>query len=318
MPQPSVNEVHVDAILTNISVAYIQRQENFVASRVFPIVPVDKQSDKYFVYTKADWFRDEARIRTDGAESAGSGYGLSSKTYLADVYALHKDVGDQVLRNSDNPLNPFRDATEFVTQRLLLRQEIQWASDYFTTGVWDTDAVPSPKWSDFAGSDPIDDVEAGKEKILSTTGYMPNILVMGYEVFRKLKQHPDIIDRIKYTGGATRPVTEELLAQLFGIDRVLVAKAIKNTANEGATAAFAFTHGKNALLCYAAPSPSLLSPTAGYTFAWRGVSEGIGADIGISRFRMEELKATRIEGQKAWDNAVVATDMGYFFSAAVA
>ena len=55
MPQPTQNQVHVDAILTNISVAYMQKQENFIANKVFPIVPVDKQSDKYFSYTKNDW-----------------------------------------------------------------------------------------------------------------------------------------------------------------------------------------------------------------------------------------------------------------------
>ena len=40
MPQPTSSDVHVDAILTNISVAYIQQQGAFIANRVFPSVPV--------------------------------------------------------------------------------------------------------------------------------------------------------------------------------------------------------------------------------------------------------------------------------------
>ena len=60
MPQPSVNNVHIDAILTNISVAYLQNTNNFIADKVFPVVPVDKKSNIYFKYTKDDWFRDEA------------------------------------------------------------------------------------------------------------------------------------------------------------------------------------------------------------------------------------------------------------------
>ncbi|NBR70500.1 MAG: hypothetical protein EBT75_00125 [Proteobacteria bacterium] len=83
MPQPTSSQVHVDAILTNISVAYMQQQANFIASRVFPIVPVSKQSDKFFTYTKNDWFRDEAQRRADATESAGGGYGLSTDTYQA-------------------------------------------------------------------------------------------------------------------------------------------------------------------------------------------------------------------------------------------
>ena len=109
-----------------------------------------------------------------------------------------------------------------------------------------------------------------------------------------------------------------MLAAIFGVDRVLVAKAVKATNIEGQTAAYAFTHGKNALLCYVNPSPGLLAPSAGYSFVWTGISEGMGTSIGISRLRLDAKRADRIEGQVAFDNKIVATDLGYFFSAAVA
>lgn len=319
MPQPSQTDVHTDAILTNISVAYIQEKSNFIAQQVFPVVPVDKQSDLYYTYTKADWFRDEAEKRADATESAGSGYTLGTDSYFCDVYAFHKDVGDQVRNNTDSPLDPDRDATQFVTQRMLVRQEIQWVSDYFKTGVWATDVVGGTdftKWSDFAGSDPMEDIETGKEAILSTTGFEPNTLVLGYSVFRKLKNHPDLVDRIKYTSSDT--VTTALMAKYFDVAKVLVAKAIKNTANEGQTASYSFTHGKHAWLGYVNPSPAILQPSAGYVFTWKGVSDGLGKNIGITRFRMQHLRADRIEAQIAWDNKLVASDLGYFFSNAVA
>jgi hypothetical protein len=316
MAQPTANDVHVDAILTNISVAFIQEQAAYVASRIFPMLPVEKQSDKYFVYTKGDWFRDEAKLRAPATESAGSGYTLSTATYSTQVYAFHKDVDDQVRANADAPLNPDRDATTFVTQRMLMRQEIQWASDFFTTGIWANDVTPTNLWSDYTASDPIGDVETGKATMLNATGYLPNTLVMGYDVFRQLRHHPDIVDRVKYTSAEN--VTEDILARFFGVDRILVARTIKNTGAEGAANSFASVYGKNAALYYVAPSPGLLTPSAGYTFAWRGVSDGMGANIGITRFRMPELRADRVEAQMAWDNKVIATDLGYFFSACVA
>lgn len=316
MAQPTSADVHVDAILTNISVAYIQEQAAYVANKIFPTIPVEKQSDKYFIYTKGDWFRDEAQLRAPATESAGSGYTLSTATYSSQVYAFHKDVDDQVRANADAPLNPDRDATTFVTQRMLLRQEIQWASDFFTTGVWANDVTPSNLWSDYTASDPIGDVETGKATMLNNTGYLPNTLVMGYDVFRQLRNHPDIVDRVKYTSAEN--VTEDILARFFGVDRILVARAIKNNGKEGASNSFASIYGKNAALYYVAPTPGLLTPSAGYTFAWRGVSDGMGANIGITRFRMPELRADRIEAQMAWDNKVIASDLGYFFSACVA
>jgi hypothetical protein len=319
MPQPTSTQVHVDAILTNISVAFIQDQGNFIANQVFPTVPVEKQSDKYFKYAKGDWFRDEAALRAPATESAGSGYGLTTDTYSTLVYAFHKDIDDQVRANSDSPLNPDRDATQFVTQRMLLRQEIDWSAKYFTTGIWATDKVGSTdftQWSNYTSSDPIEDIEAGKSTMLTSTGFMPNTLVLGYDVFRQLRHHPDVVDRIKYT--SSEVPAEGILSRLFGVDRVLVTRAIKNSGAEGASDSFAQVHGKNAALYYVAPSPGLLTPSAGYQFAWRGVSDGMGQNIGITRFRRPELRADRIEAQMAWDYKVVSSDLGYFFSSCVA
>ncbi len=319
MPQPSSSDVHVDAILTQISIAYMQQDNAYIANRVFPSISVDKQSDKYFTYSKGDWFRDEAQLRAPATPSAGSGYSLSTETYSANVYAFHKDVDDQVRANADEPLNPDRDATQFVTQRMLLRQEIDWSNTYFTTGVWATDVVGGTnftQWSNYTSSDPIEDVETGKATILASTGYLPNTMVLGYDAFRQLRNHPEIVDRIKYTS-ANVP-TESTLASLFGVDRILVARAVQNTAAEGAANSMSLLHGKNAALYYVAGSPGVLTPSAGYQFSWTGVSDGLGQNVGISRFRMPELRCDRIEAQQAWDYKVVGTDLGYFFSSCVA
>ncbi len=325
MPQPTQSQVHVDAILTNISVAYLQRAENFIADKVFPVVPVDKQSDKYFVYDKNDWLRDEAQVRADGTESVGSGYNITTATYYADVYAIHKDIGDQTRANADAPINVDREAAEFVTHRLLTRREIQFVNDFMTTGKWATDVTgvaASPttgqtiQWSDYTNSDPIEDIEAGKAQILSVTGLEANTLVLGYDVFRQLKNHPDLVDRIKYTSSQT--ITEDMLARMFDIDRVLVSKSIKATNAEGATGAYSFTTGKTAMLAHVAPNPGILTPSAGYTFSWTGVSQGMGLTIGTSSFRLESLRATRVEAELAFDNKVVASDLGYFWNTIVA
>jgi hypothetical protein len=316
--QPTLTDVHVNAPLTNVSVAYMQQDENFIATKVFPVVPVDHRSDLFYTFAKNDWLRDEAQPRADASESAGSGYGVSTDSYSCDVFALHKDVGDQAKANADPGIDLDRGAAQFVAKKLLLRQEIQWVTDVFKTGVWGTDVTPTTLWNDDS-SDPINDVDAGKEQILSVTGYEPNTLVLGYQVYRQLKRQPDIVDRLKYTQGITgRTVTPQLLAAMFDVERVLVAKAIKATNKEGEAAAYSFVFGKHAWLGYVAPNPSPMEPSAGYTFSWRGVSDGMGADVGTVRIPMPLKRATRIESQTAFDNKVVASDLGYFFNGAVA
>lgn len=326
MPQPTYGDVHVDAILSNISTAYMSGADNnrYVADKVFPVIPVDKKTNKYYVYPKGDWFRDEAALRAPGTESVGSGYRLSTDSYSCDVFAFHKDIDDQTRSNADSQIDLDRDATLFITQRMLLRREIQWVTDFFTTGVWGTDwtgvaAAPTGnqflQWND-ANSDPVSNIEAMKTQMLSTTGYVPNTLTLGYQVFAQLKQHPAIYNRIKYT--TAENITLDLLARLFELDRVFVASAVKNTANEGATNAFSFVHGKAALLTYSAPNPGLMTPSAGYSFTWTGVSDGLGLNVGISSFPIPALRVQRVESQMAWDNKVVATDLGIFLASAIA
>lgn len=317
--QPTAADVHVvDVPLTNISVAYIQAHTNFVATQAFPIVRVMKQSDRYYIFDKAAWFRDEAEVRGDAAESAGSGYTLSSDTYFSDVYAIHKDVGSQARGNADAALDLDRAATEFVTQRLLLRREIQWTTEAFSTAIWANSVTPGNLWSDYAASDPITDIETGKTTILQNTGMEVNTMVLGQQTWRYLKHHPDIVDRYKATTPAS--ITTGMVGALLEIPNILVCKAVKNTAIEAASTSdptMAFVQGKHALLAHVAPNPSLMTPSAGYTFAWNG-GGGMSQDVTINSFFMQKLKADRIEGEMSFDFKVTGTDLGYLLDNAVA
>jgi len=315
MPQPTQSQVHVDAILTNMSVAYMNEMDSFVASRVFPTISVNKQSDKYFTYSQADFYRDQAKVRADGTESAGSGYSLSTDTYSSSVWALHKDIGDQVRANSDTPLDPDMDATRFLTHQMMIRQERDWATNYFTTSVWGNDSTPSTLW-DATGSDPIGDIQTGINTILSDTGYLANTLVLSYNAYKTLRNHPDFVDRYKYTSADS--ITPELIGKVLDLPRVMVMKGVYNSAAEGATASYAQVGDKDALLCYVAPSAGLMTASAGYNFVWNGVGGGLGTSVAVSKYRMDWLRADRLEIESAWDFKVVSSNLGYFFSNPVA
>lgn len=333
MPQPTASDVHVDRTLTNLSIAFLQNATNFVAMRVFPNVPVEYQSDRYFVYDRGDFNRDEAEVRAPGTETSGSGYELdNTPSYFCNVWGHHKDVPDQVRRNSDPAHDPDRAATAFVTHKLLIRREKQWATNYFTGGVWDNDydgvassagANETLQWSDYTNGDPIGDIDEAKDTVLQNTGFLPNKLVLGREVFTQIKNHPDVIDRIKYSGGVGNltpaMVTTTMLATLFDLDEVLVMNAIENTAAKGATDSHSFIGGKKALLTYASPAPALMEPSAGYTFSWTNYLETQNElGLAISTLRMPEKRADRIEGEIAMDQKLVSSALGFFWDSIVA
>lgn len=323
MAQPNASDVYVSSLLTNISIAYMQNANDFIADKVFPMINVDKQTGKFALLTKDDWFLDQAQERAPATESVGSGYRIDNTgTYDCTEYAIHKDIPDQVRANAAAPYNVDKEATMFITQRMLMRREIDFAEKFLTTSVWGKDytgvaGTPSTnqfkQWNNELSSDPIGDIATGKQYIKSITGQEANVLVLSREVFDVLKRHPDIIDRIKYTG---RDVpTTVLMASLFEVEKVLVSNAVKNTAAERGTFAGSFIMSKSAMLCFAAPTPGILTPSAGYTFAWTGMG---GAGISISNIRMPLKKADRIEGSFTFDHKVTASDLGVFFTSAVA
>lgn len=322
---PTMQNAHIDRALTNISVAYLQEASAFIADKVFPIVPVKRQSDLFYVYNKGDFMRDEAQVRGAATESAGGDYGVeASDPYFCRKHAFHKDVTEEERANYDEPLNADTDATDFVSQKMLIRREMEWASKFFTNGVWGREIAggdtagtnQAVKWN-LATSNPIKDIADAAVKMASETGYKPNTLVLSPAAFTALKNHEDILDRIKYTQKGI--VTEDLLATLFEVEHVYVAWAVVNSAVKGAADSIDFIMGKNALLCYSNPRPALRKPSAGYIFAWTGL-EGSGAyGNRIVRLPMDQLGlgTERIEGEIAFDAKKVCADLGCFFAGIV-
>lgn len=329
MPQPTVSQVHVQAALTMIAVAYIQDETFYVADKVFPIVPVEFQSDVFFRFNKDDFFRDEAQQRADGEESAGGGFNLDhSESYSAQVWAYHKDVGAQTRRNADPAVNMDIAATKFVMQKMLIRRERVWASTYMANSVWGTDVAGalSPTtgqtyfWNDDANGDPFTDIALGQTTILQNTGFEANTLVLSFPAYQALRKHPLVVDRIKYTTRAdASKITPDLLAGAFDVERVLVSKAVYNSAVEGATGSYSFMPGKDALLCHVAPDPGIMIPSAGYTFAWSGLTglNTMGVRVAQIPLPWKGLETVRTEAEMAFAMNTVGTDLGYHFGGIV-
>lgn len=330
MPQPTVSDVHVSAALTQISVAYFQDESHYIADKVFPMVPVQHKTDVYYVWSKADFFRDEAQQRADATESAGTGVNLSTLTYNAAVWALHQDIGPQVRANADPSVDLDVVSTRQLMQKLLIRRDRIFMSKYMQTGIWGTSVTGTANgtpgtatpafWDDDANGDPFTDIAVGQTTVLNNTGYMPNRLVLAWPVYQALRKNPLVIDRIKYTTKTfAGTITPDLLAAAFDVEQVVVSKAVYNAAGEGVAANMQFAMGKHALLCYASPTPGLMVPTAGYTFAWQGFTGLNALGVRMAQIPMNwlGLGTIRNEGEMAFDMQIVGTDLGYFFAGIV-
>lgn len=342
MPNPDRSQVHINQPLTTMSLAYVQTAEGFVADKVFPVIPVKKQSDAYFTYNRADFNRNQMKKRAPGTESAGGGYTHGQSTYFADVWAFHKDIDDQTRANYDEPLNADRDATIFVTNKALINREVEWAATYFGASKWGTDvaghasAVATNQiihWSAATTSTPVKDIALYSSAMKKATGYRPNTLVLGNEAWDALKNHPEILDRIKYGGsnGAPAQISRQAVASLFEVSSLLVMEGIltdDTAASSQEPAAFPqdgtpdvqkfIGSPKMGALLYVPPAPGIMTPAAGYTFAWTGYAGANAWGGAVSDFRIPTLKSDRIEIESAYAQKVVGKDLGIFFTGLVA
>ena len=311
MALPTINDVQlVEPVLTNMLIAYRQSADRFVASRAFPAVPVTSDSGTYPKLTKKYWFTDGLLPRAPGDPFARLEYGVESGTYKTMQWAGDHAIADETRANSQIPMELERVGVELLGQKSMLRKEIAWATDFMKTSVWGTDNSSATDWDDYSTGDPIGDIMLASETISNNTGYVPNTLIVGHIVHRALMNHPDVLDRIKYVVAAGQENVRSALLSVLGIDNYLVARGTYNAVNEAGTFVATPIIDDDALLIYSNPSAGIFDASAGKTFVW-GPGGGEGT---IYRYRENSRHADVLQIKEQWDQAVTASDLGYFFS----
>jgi hypothetical protein len=326
MPLLTPSAVHIDQPLSNLTLAYVQEQTNFIADKVFPTVGVQRQSDKYYIYDRAGMNRSgDVKKLAPRTEVNRIGLTLSNDSYFADVYGIGMDFDEQTIANEDTVLEIRAAGAQTLVNRVLIEREEQFASNFFAAGIWGTEATPANLWSDYTNSTPITDVTTARRTMqLKSGGFKPNTMVIGKEVRDVLINHPNILARLN--GGATVTntalITNAKLAEIFEVENFYVMEAVKNGAVEGLAESNSFIGGKNALLVHAPRNAGLMTPASGLTFAWNNIPGANNLGITVESFSDDALKrqqvAEHIQVKMAYDMKVVGADLGYFFSAVIA
>ncbi len=301
MPTPTSQQVHIDRALTNVAIRYSNSM--YIADRVFPEIPVRHISDKYFVYTKSDWFRDDAGVRAPGTKAQLHDYRVTTSNYTAIERAAGKMVPDEVVENADSPLRPFVDATNFTVEKLLIRREVEVLDNVFGAE-WAASATPGTLWDNDA-ADPWGDIEIGVVAVTCAIGRQPTIGVVGRQVWQFLKNHPDVIDRVK--GGAVpgnpAVAAQAMVAAVSGLERIEVSMAVTEDNEELESQDRSFIAGKHFIILYVTPFATIDTPNAGYIFTWKKRQ--------TFRFRDDQAFSDIVLTKASWDTKLTATDAGY-------
>lgn len=302
----------VDPMLTNVAIGY--ENDAYIADLVFPSFTVAKQSGKHFVYDQGK-FRANSNVRAAGSASNEVTLSLTTGTaYYAEDHALKQFVTDEDADNAITPNDPYQDATENIMEMQLINKEIELATLLADTGTMTQNITLSgtSQWSDYNNSDPISTLVTGMQTVHASIHKNPNTLILGKQVWDKIKNHPAFLERVKYSQKGV--ITEDLLASLIGVDRVLVGGAGYTSSVEGQTEATSYIWGKHAILAYIAPvvKPKLM--TLGLTYTWKTMQ--------VERLRgtaEEDRKGTYVRvGEAYYDLKLVSALAGYLIKNAVA
>jgi hypothetical protein len=312
-----MTDIHIDAALSEISIAYMNKAESFIADKVFPPLTVDKQSDYYYIWDKGSWLTNQVEIRTPGDDYPEGRIKISSTTYYADLYHLGYAIPWEKKSNQDAAVRLEIAGANWLAHQFLLNREQTLAAAIMANSIWDNDldaGTDFVAWDDYDNSDPPSDVDTYMDTVQQATGVRPNTLVMGRNVFSKLRRHPLLLDMYKHVGVGI--LNETQVRDAMDVETLLVGGAVRRTSIEGATTAVqAFIWGKDALLLYVPPSPALETPAAGYTFVWD--IDGGGLNVQVIPTVQEWRDRDFLKGKHAYDFKVTGTDLGAFFDDAV-
>ena len=261
-------DLHLDRLLSQIAIGVADN--TLIAGTIAPVVSVDKQSDAYTVFSRADAFRTEEDKRSPGAEANKITRTISSDTYFAQNYALKLPITLEDRENADPVYrqNLWNDGAEYVTDKLMLSWEVRVAALAFVSTAVGSSAGVASEWDAAASSDPIGDMNTALDNVQDLTGQRPNRLVFGMDAWRSLRRNNQILDRVHGTTAPQGFATRAQVANLMEVPNIHVGNAYRNTANEAQAEALGKVWTDNVLACYTPDAPSRDRPSYMYSFRW--------------------------------------------------
>jgi len=300
---PKRASIHIDAPLSNLAVQY--RNLQFVADMVFPIVPVVKESDKYYIFGREE-LKEVDTHRAVGTASNEIDWDVTTGSYSAEEYSLRKLLADRTVRNADAPIRPRITTMNKLMRLIMLGYEKRVMNLVTGSALASYRSNPTIKWD---GTSPTieSDVDTAKASVRLNAGVEPNRILMNDQVKDVVKRDSTVRNLIRYTiqgsAGQELLVNGDLPPVLWNL-AVTLAMAAEDTAKKGATASISRIWPDDVLVWYAEPSPSLEALSLGYTF------RVIGGSV-VKTWRDEERDGEMIQPSIIQAEKMVATAAGY-------
>lgn len=304
----------VDKLLTNVSQMYVP--EGYVSEQVLPLVTSKQKTGKLAKYGsnhlriehslvggRAEYRRVEPIIRDS------DGYSIES-------HGLEGVVTEDDYSNVELPFKAEQDEVLGLSTLIWLNKENALAATLTSTSVLtqNTTLSGTSQFSDYANSDPLGVFKTARLAVRDGSGLPPNAAVMDWKVANTLAYHPGILEALGFTQNRAGQLSDAELAKAMGVERLYIAKAMYNSANEGQSDSLSAVWGKDIVLFHAPVQAAPYQVSLGYRVALEGRSQRRVTKYDINN----PPNATGITCDDSYDFVITKPGAGYLIKDAIA
>jgi len=287
-------------------------QRGFIGLGLLPIFEVEEQSADYPKIPIESLIKIQDTKRAPRANYGRSDYEFETGTYACKENGWEEPVDDSEANLYRRYFIAEEVAVKRATDILLRGQEVRIAAMMFNSGNF-TVADAAIAWNTSATAVPRTNIEAGKIAMRAASGLEPNTIAMSKKVFTYLMLTAEITTAFRYTnpieiGGME--AQKRIMAQYFGVDRVLVGDAIKDTGKKGQVFSLGDIWDDEyvGLFKVSAGGNDLREPVVGRTFLWTADSPG---NIVTEQYREEQRRSNIYRVRHNVDECFIFQGAGY-------
>ncbi len=303
-------DLHIDGFLSEIAINY--RPTGMIADMIAPIVNVDKETNVYPVFNRGEAFAIEDTSRTRSQEAKRITRSVSSGTYAAKNYALAYDLPIEDRANMDAALQFELEggATRYLNDKLMLDWDRRVLNAVGSASNVSTGFLCGSSWVGPTNGDPISQIWKAMEQMQNSTAQKPNSILFGWRAWNYFRRNVNARNFLLGTNNGGGAVTRQGAQEAFEVERLNVAGAFYNTANEAQAAALSNNPLHDAVLLYFAPTaPSRETPSFMYSFRW--TNPLLGAPMAVIRHPYDTRKRVEgIEMQYYQDEKITGSEYG--------
>ena len=306
-------DLHINRPLSNVAMNY--RPQGSVAGDIAPVVTVGKKTDSYYVFQIAEAFRPVDDLRSPEREATMITRKVSSDTYHCIGRALKTPITYEDMANADAPelFASRRAAQEHLQDKLILNWDARVGSKVMSGSNVGSYSTVASAWN-ATGADPVADMDVGIENARLATGYLINSILFGQKAWKSFSRNSAVIDLVfgdSAVGNARVPRAANVAALFDGIERVNVARGVKNTGGENQTASLEDIYPDSVLLYYAPMTPNIRVPSFMYSFNWPIVK---GYNWQTRIFDKPEMDQEQVQIGFYQDEKITAPALGFLIT----